>query len=1022
MDDQHLRDTAVPFNAPAPRWVVRMRQSLEPFRARARALDMLGRQQIAGIPTAISELFKNAHDAYADKVVVDYYLSDGLFVLRDDGAGMTGEDFLGKWLVVGTESKYEKASREKQEEPPPFYRGPPRALLGEKGVGRLAVSVIGPQVLVLTRAVRQDGPHGLVAAFIHWGLFEVPGIDLADVKVPVFTYEADQYPDARDVRRLVALVRYNLAQLKPHITPEKYREIQQDLRSFRIDPAALSKFMDPVSLLGSSKDHGTHFYIRPSDPSLGEDLERERRDQTGPSRLTKLLLGFTNSMTDEVRDFSTHFNYHHINSSSDDLIAGRSFWQPDDFHDVDHIIEGAVDEKGYFKGLIKIYDQEPFSYELAWPGAGGRQIACGPFEIKFGYLQGVQHESILAPDRWAAMMEKLRRIGGLYIYRDGIRVLPYGEIDVDFLEIEKRRTINAGRNFFSYRRMFGAIKITHENNSALQEKAGREGFRENRAYRDFRGVLINLLEQLAREYFGTTARQRDVLEERRKEIERAHQARRERDERAERQREALEHALDRFFVDLPAGKPVADVGRVVERFEARLTNLEKTARGEQFARQAATLQGQAQDDLLKVRGRLTLQKPAGVGLPAKLNRDWEAYQREYERLLNELWTPAYEYLGRTVQERLRESEQEGEAEESYEAVARARLIDRLEEAGRGITRETSELKATVAALGRAVDEAFLPDRVRLDELLGQLRANGKETDADTREHIERELLPLNDRVARTSAKIARQLELAAWRRAEDGEIVGFADVAASIEDELFAAQARVDDNVELAQLGMAIELIDHEFASAIAGVRGALGDLRPFAARNPRLQKIDDELRLNFEHLDAYLRLFRPLQRRAHRTRTQFKGAAIARYLERLFGDRMRQLDVYLRATPRFNDFEFNGYPSSFYPVFVNLVDNSLYWLERAEKPREIRLDAENGAVTVSDNGPGIPPRDREAVFDLGFSRRPGGRGLGLYISRQVLEREDYELRLLPGGSVMRTVFEIRPVPDKALSEEDRIQ
>ena len=50
---------------------------------------MLGRQQIAGIPTAISELFKNAHDAYAENVEVDYYRREGLFVLRDDGRGMT---------------------------------------------------------------------------------------------------------------------------------------------------------------------------------------------------------------------------------------------------------------------------------------------------------------------------------------------------------------------------------------------------------------------------------------------------------------------------------------------------------------------------------------------------------------------------------------------------------------------------------------------------------------------------------------------------------------------------------------------------------------------------------------------------------------------------------------------------------------------------------------------------------------------------------------------------------------------
>jgi hypothetical protein len=48
------------------------------FRVRARTVDMLGRQQIAGIPTAISELFKNAHDAYARNVEVDYFRRENL--------------------------------------------------------------------------------------------------------------------------------------------------------------------------------------------------------------------------------------------------------------------------------------------------------------------------------------------------------------------------------------------------------------------------------------------------------------------------------------------------------------------------------------------------------------------------------------------------------------------------------------------------------------------------------------------------------------------------------------------------------------------------------------------------------------------------------------------------------------------------------------------------------------------------------------------------------------------------------
>ena len=76
------------------------------FKTRARALDLLGRQQIAGIPTAINELIKNAHDAYADKFDIDYLRTSNLLILRDDGLGMTREEFETRWLTIGTESKF----------------------------------------------------------------------------------------------------------------------------------------------------------------------------------------------------------------------------------------------------------------------------------------------------------------------------------------------------------------------------------------------------------------------------------------------------------------------------------------------------------------------------------------------------------------------------------------------------------------------------------------------------------------------------------------------------------------------------------------------------------------------------------------------------------------------------------------------------------------------------------------------------------------------------------------------------
>ncbi len=146
------------------------------FKTRARALDMLGRQQIAGIPTAISELSKTLTTPMPTGSIVDYYRSDGLFVLRDDGIGMTKEDFEQRWLTLGTESKLSSGSGLA---PPPTLRSKPkRSILGEKGIGRLAIAVIGPQLLVLTRPMREDVLGDLTAAFIHWGFFQVPGINL----------------------------------------------------------------------------------------------------------------------------------------------------------------------------------------------------------------------------------------------------------------------------------------------------------------------------------------------------------------------------------------------------------------------------------------------------------------------------------------------------------------------------------------------------------------------------------------------------------------------------------------------------------------------------------------------------------------------------------------------------------------------------------------------------------------------------------------------------------------------------
>jgi len=195
---------------------------------------MLGRQQIAGIPTAISELFKNAHDAYAENVDVDYFRDQHLFVLRDDGIGMTEDEFIDRWLAIGTESK---VGALKGLPPPPK---PPdveqRPMLGEKGIGRLAIAAIGPQVLILTRAKRGRKIHETVMSFINWGLFEVPGVNLDEIEIPVITYSEGDLPTRDDVLTTVELFGENVDKLGNAIEAPLAERIRTELKRFKVDP------------------------------------------------------------------------------------------------------------------------------------------------------------------------------------------------------------------------------------------------------------------------------------------------------------------------------------------------------------------------------------------------------------------------------------------------------------------------------------------------------------------------------------------------------------------------------------------------------------------------------------------------------------------------------------------------------------------------------------------------------------------------------------------------------------------
>jgi signal transduction histidine kinase len=61
------------------------------------------------------------------------------------------------------------------------------------------------------------------------------------------------------------------------------------------------------------------------------------------------------------------------------------------------------------------------------------------------------------------------------------------------------------------------------------------------------------------------------------------------------------------------------------------------------------------------------------------------------------------------------------------------------------------------------------------------------------------------------------------------------------------------------------------------------------------------------------------------------------------------------------------------------------------ERPRELlittrNLNGDQVQVTVKDTGPGIDPKTLDKIFDPFYTTKPGGMGMGLSISRSILQ------------------------------------
>lgn len=141
-------------------------------------LNHLGRSLYRSFATVLGEAISNAWDADAKNVWIYIDRDKGCFVIKDDGFGMSAEDFQNRFLKIG----YSKRKNGSQTSP----KG--RPYIGRKGIGKLALLSCARKISVISKKKGGEYVGGVID---NSGLDKAITEDLSPQNYPLEKYNAD---------------------------------------------------------------------------------------------------------------------------------------------------------------------------------------------------------------------------------------------------------------------------------------------------------------------------------------------------------------------------------------------------------------------------------------------------------------------------------------------------------------------------------------------------------------------------------------------------------------------------------------------------------------------------------------------------------------------------------------------------------------------------------------------------------------------------------------------------------------
>lgn len=291
--------------------------------------------------------------------------------------------------------------------------------------------------------------------------------------------------------------------------------------------------------------------------------------------------------------------------------------------------------------------------------------------------------------------------------------------------------------------------------------------------------------------------------------------------------------------------------------------------------------------------------------------------------------------------------------------------------------------------------------VRIQELSSMEEVEQKIMRADT--EIEKKIKQIYSIVPVQHQKMVHEL------KALIGNLTDCVNEARALAEEYQDDRAKF---VYLAGLGLSIEFILHELARSTHHVLDTLSliDKNTLSGRLPSvINNLTEQLRTISKRVDT----LDPLSTSRRQNKENFDVYEIIRQASEAREAQAKRHSVKIEGSfvEKGEHWKIKAVKGMFIQILENLLANSFYWLkvqkeiERDFRPKiEIEVDPDSKTISLTDNGPGIDPKQSERIFEAFVTEKPPGqgKGLGLYISREIAEYHGWRLSVLKEETVRK--------------------